>query len=105
MTEWLAYLATGAIVGFAAGLLGIGGGVVMVPLLVWTFTSHGLPTEHVVHLAIGTALAAMVFTSIASMRSPSSLRGMSTESVPRVYRMPDCFSSPLKYVAKLSRED
>jgi len=69
MTEWLAYLGTGALVGFAAGLLGIGGGVVMVPLLVWTFTSHGLPSEHVVHLAIGTALAAMVFTSIASMRA------------------------------------
>ena len=69
MTEWLAYLGTGAVVGFAAGLLGIGGGVVMVPLLVWTFTSHGLPAEHVVHLAIGTALAAMVFTSIASMRA------------------------------------
>lgn len=67
MTEWVAYLGTGAVVGFAAGLLGIGGGVVMVPLLVWTFTSHGLPTEHVVHLAIGTALAAMVFTSISSM--------------------------------------
>jgi uncharacterized membrane protein YfcA len=69
MTEWLAYLGTGGVVGFAAGLLGIGGGVVMVPLLVWTFTSHGLPSEHVVHLAIGTALAAMVFTSIASMRA------------------------------------
>ena len=69
MTEWLAYLATGALVGFAAGLLGIGGGVVMVPLLVWTFTSHGLPAEHVVHLALGTGLAAMVFTSISSMRA------------------------------------
>src|SRR3954463_3186356 len=69
MTEWVAYLGTGALVGFAAGLLGIGGGVVMVPLLVWTFTSQGLPTEHVVHLAIGTGLAAMVFTSISSMRA------------------------------------
>jgi uncharacterized membrane protein YfcA len=69
LTEYLAYLGTGALVGFAAGLLGIGGGVVMVPLLVWTFTSHGLPTEHVVHLALGTGLAAMVFTSISSMRA------------------------------------
>jgi len=34
MMEWLAYLGLGALVGFAAGLLGIGGGVVMVPLLV-----------------------------------------------------------------------
>ena len=67
MTEWLAYLAIGALVGFAAGLLGIGGGVVMVPLLVWVFTSHGMPTEHLLHVAIGTTLAAMVFTSISSM--------------------------------------
>jgi len=69
MTEWLAYLGTGALVGFAAGLLGIGGGAVMVPLLVWVFTTHGLPAEHAVHIALGTALAAMVFTSVASMRA------------------------------------
>ena len=69
MTEWLAYLGTGALVGFAAGLLGIGGGVVMVPLLVLVFTAHGLPQEHVLHLALGTAIAAMVFTSVASMRA------------------------------------
>lgn len=69
MTEWLAYLGIGVLVGFAAGLLGIGGGVVLVPLLVWVFTTHGLPAEHVLHLAIGTGLAAMVFTSIASMRA------------------------------------
>ena len=69
MTAWLAYLGIGALVGFAAGLLGIGGGVVMVPLLVLVFAAQGLPSEHVLHLALGTALAAMVFTSIASMRA------------------------------------
>lgn len=69
MTEWIAYLGIGAIVGFAAGLLGIGGGVVMVPLLVWVFTTHALPPEHVLHLALGTALAAMIFTSLSSMRA------------------------------------
>src|SRR2546428_9979407 len=67
--EWAAYLGIGALVGFAAGLLGIGGGVVMVPLLVLVFSGHGLPSEHVLHLALGTAIAAMVFTSIASMRA------------------------------------
>jgi len=49
--------------------LGIGGGVVMVPLLVLVFSAHGLPSEHVLHLALGTAIAAIVFTSIASMRA------------------------------------
>jgi uncharacterized membrane protein YfcA len=67
--EWAAYLGIGALVGFAAGLLGIGGGVVMVPLLVMVFSAHGMPPEHMVHLALGTAIAAMVFTSIASMRA------------------------------------
>lgn len=66
---WLAYLGIGALVGFAAGLLGIGGGVVMVPLLVLVFRAHGLPPEHLLHLALGTALAAMVFTSMSSMRA------------------------------------
>ena len=67
--EWAAYLGIGAIVGFAAGLLGIGGGVVMVPLLVLVFTAHQMPAAHVLHLALGTALAAMVFTSLSSMRA------------------------------------
>jgi uncharacterized protein len=67
--QWAAYLGIGALVGFAAGLLGIGGGVVMVPLLVLVFTSQGLPAPHVLHLALGTAIAAMIFTSIASMRA------------------------------------
>ena len=67
--EWLAYLGIGALVGFAAGLLGIGGGVVMVPLLVLVFRTGGVPAEHILHIAIGTALAAMVFTSLSSMRA------------------------------------
>ena len=41
----------------------------MVPLLVLVFSAHGLPSEHVLHLALGTAIAAIVFTSIASMRA------------------------------------
>ena len=56
--EWLAYLGIGVLVGFAAGLLGIGGGAVMVPLLVFVFTASGMPTDQVLHLALGTALAA-----------------------------------------------
>lgn len=67
--EWTAYLGIGLLVGFAAGLLGIGGGVVMVPLLVLVFRAHGMPAEHVLHLALGTALAAMMFTSVSSMRA------------------------------------
>jgi uncharacterized membrane protein YfcA len=69
MSGWLAYLAIGAVVGFFAGLLGIGGGVIMVPLLVLVFNAHGLPSAHVLHLALGTTLATIVFTSLSSMRA------------------------------------
>jgi uncharacterized membrane protein YfcA len=66
---WIAYLAIGAAVGFAAGLLGIGGGMVMVPLLVPVLAAQGFPPEHVLHAAIGTAMATIVFTSASSMRA------------------------------------
>src|SRR4051812_10703887 len=69
MQWWLAYLAIGVAVGFFAGLLGIGGGAVMVPLLVLVFSAQALPADHVVHLALGTGMASIVFTSVSSMRA------------------------------------
>jgi uncharacterized membrane protein YfcA len=69
MQWWLAYLATGLAVGFFAGLLGIGGGAVLVPILVLVFTAQGLAPDHVLHLALGTAMASIMFTSISSMRA------------------------------------
>jgi uncharacterized membrane protein YfcA len=65
----LAYLAIGAVVGFFAGLLGIGGGAIMVPLLVLIFDAQGLPREQVLHLAVGTAMSTILFTSLSSIRS------------------------------------
>jgi uncharacterized protein len=64
---WLAYIAMGAFVGFFAGLLGIGGGSLMVPLLVIFFTAQGFPGAEVMHLALGTSMAAIFFTSISSV--------------------------------------
>lgn len=69
MDWWLAYLAIGAMVGFLAGLLGVGGGMIMVPMLVLVFTAKGFPAEHLMHLALATALATIVFTSLASVRA------------------------------------
>jgi uncharacterized membrane protein YfcA len=69
MQWWLAYLATGLAVGFFAGLLGIGGGAVMVPILVLVFTAQGLPADHIMHIALGTSMAAIAFTSVSSMRA------------------------------------
>ena len=68
--EWLlGYLVIGAIVGFFAGLLGIGGGAIMVPLLVIIFEAQNLPNEHVLHLAVGTAMSTILFTALSSIRA------------------------------------
>ena len=64
----VAFLVLGAIVGFLAGLLGLGGGMTMVPLLTLVFTRQGFAQEHIVHMAVATATATILFTSIASMR-------------------------------------
>ena len=62
------FVALGAVVGFLAGLLGLGGGMTMVPVLTFVFTRQGFAPDHVVHMAIATATATILFTSIASMR-------------------------------------
>lgn len=69
MTFVLMYLALGAFAGFVAGLFGVGGGLTLVPFLFMIFTSQGIPSEHVMHLALGTSMANIVFTSISSMRA------------------------------------
>lgn len=70
MTSWLlGYAVLGAVAGFFAGLLGVGGGAIMVPVLALMFAAQGFPPEHLMHLALGTSMAAIVFTSIASLRS------------------------------------
>jgi uncharacterized protein len=68
--EWLAaYFALGAVTGILAGLFGIGGGGVMVPVLTLLFAAQQFPPETLVHLALGTSMAAIVPSSLASMRS------------------------------------
>lgn len=69
MEWWLGYIAVGAVAGFLAGLLGIGGGAIIVPLLAVLFEAQGLPKAHILHLAVGTAMATILFTSIASVRA------------------------------------
>lgn len=70
MTEWWwAYLALGAFVGFFSGLLGIGGGSALVPVLAFIFSAKGFAPEHIVHLALGTGIATIIFTSASSVRS------------------------------------
>jgi uncharacterized membrane protein YfcA len=65
----LALCAMGVFGGFAAGLLGIGGGMILVPFMTMIFTALHFPPQLVVHMAIATGLATIVFTSISSVRA------------------------------------
>ena len=69
MTYWLLYLATGAFAGVLAGLLGVGGGLIIVPLLSFVFAAQHLPDAYILHLALGTSLASIMFTSVSSLRA------------------------------------
>src|SRR5699024_12546655 len=62
-------LGLGAFVGFAAGLLGIGGGMVLVPFLNYMLPRIGIPQDLAVHAAIATAMGTTVFTSLSSVRA------------------------------------
>lgn len=63
------YLAGGLIAGFVAGLFGVGGGLIIVPILTFIFVAQNFPIEHIVHLALGTSLASIIFTSVSSIRA------------------------------------
>ena len=65
--DWIMYLLLGIVAGFIAGLLGIGGGIVVVPGLIAVFkTQHLFTPEHRMHAASATSLAAMIFTAFSS---------------------------------------
>ena len=65
--ELLTYLLTGAVAGVLAGLLGVGGGLVIVPALAWLLAGHGVPGGHLMHLAVGSSLAAIIPTAVSSL--------------------------------------
>ena len=64
---FLFYIMIGVFSGFLAGLLGIGGGTVLVPGLLFAFSHAGLPTQLQMHLATSTALASIIFSSMVSV--------------------------------------
>ncbi len=65
------YLLVGSIAGTMAGLLGVGGGLIIVPSLVYMFSQQGFSQDVLTHMAIGTSLATIVFTSIGSIKTHS----------------------------------
>jgi uncharacterized membrane protein YfcA len=60
---------SGVVAGFAAGLLGVGGGIVTVPVLEYSLRFAGVPEEYRMHVAVATSLAAIIPTSISSART------------------------------------
>jgi len=84
MTWIAAYLVSGAFVGFLAGLIGIGGGMTLVPILSALFSAQGLAPGYSVHLALGTAMASTLFTSFSSVREHHRLGSVDWQIVRRM---------------------
>lgn len=84
MEWWLAYLATGALVGFLGGLLGIGGGATIVPVLSFVFHAQHFEPRYLQHLAVGTSLASIAFTSVSSLRAHHALGAVNWQVVRRI---------------------
>jgi uncharacterized membrane protein YfcA len=69
LADGIAFLAVGSVAGVLAGLLGVGGGLIIVPALIWVFRGTGVADHVVAHLAVGTSLATIVATSLSSIRA------------------------------------
>jgi uncharacterized membrane protein YfcA len=81
----LIYLSIGAIAGFMAGLLGVGGGMIIVPGLMLGFTQLGLMENFSLHMALGTSLASIIFTSLASIKAHHKKRYVRWDIVKQIW--------------------
>jgi uncharacterized membrane protein YfcA len=66
VSEFLLFIVIGCVVGFLAGFFGIGGGLLIVPLLVFSYNNSGIPPSVQTHLAMGTSLFIIIFTASTS---------------------------------------
>lgn len=79
-----ALMALGGLTGFLSGLLGIGGGIVLVPCLYAIFSFLGYPESELMHVAIGTSHAIIAITAISSTRAHWKRGGIDTVILPRL---------------------
>ena len=78
-------LAVGSAAGFIAGLFGVGGGTLIVPVVLWTLQLQGISNHpYAQHLAIGTSFAVMVFTTFSSMYAQHKKSAIDWQTVRRM---------------------
>ncbi|MBL1377184.1 sulfite exporter TauE/SafE family protein [Zobellella iuensis] len=73
---WLMYLVLGAFAGTLAGLFGVGGGLIIVPVLIFSFKLQGIGGDWVAHMAVGTSLATIMFTSLSAIQTHHSRKAI-----------------------------
>ena len=77
-------LLMGAAAGFLAGLLGIGGGIVLVPCLFFGLTWLGYEPAHIMHMSVATAFAANVPTALSSIRAHWKKEAVRTDVIRKI---------------------
>ena len=65
----LGLVATGVVAGLVSGMLGVGGGIVVVPVMYQVLSAMNVPEDLRMHVAVGTSLATIIPTSISSLRA------------------------------------
>jgi uncharacterized membrane protein YfcA len=81
LLEFLLFVVIGCVVGFFAGLFGVGGGFIMVPILILSYEFSGLSPSVLTHIAIGTSLFVVLFASVASAYQHSKQKNVDWRSV------------------------
>src|SRR5436189_261175 len=91
--EWLLYPALGVLAGLLAGLLGVGGGLVLVAALALLLPSQGVPAGIAMQAALATSLASVIVTAAASASAPARRGAASRGGGPCRHRAPAAWSS------------
>ncbi|MBF0529131.1 MAG: sulfite exporter TauE/SafE family protein [Deltaproteobacteria bacterium] len=84
MWFWVLYPLGGALAGLLAGLLGVGGGVVVVPIVFFSLSAQNLPPEYIMQIALGTSLGTIAFTSVSSFRAHNAYGAVIWDIVKRI---------------------
>ncbi len=79
--NFLLFVAVGCVVGFLAGMFGIGGGILMVPVLVFSYEQSGVSSSVLTHIALGTSLFVIFFASLTSAYQHAKQRNVDWRSV------------------------